>query len=349
MKKQNNAMEFYRFLCAVLILCYHCQWYAFMETEETFGGYYVFVELFFILSGFLMMGSIRRRATEADRCAPADASLRYIKKRMGRFMPQHILSWVLVAAIRLFLLRDVYPIQVVQYGWSELLLVNVFGFVRDQYINIVVWYLSALVFASFLLYFLVLKDENSFVKVIAPILLIVCYGDLFDRMESLAATIHFYRYAPHTGFMRAIADLTVGILAYRAWEWMDDIKLPGEETISTVLEGFIFLASLVGLFHGGGRMDLLFVPLYFAFVISVFRGRSLWTRLFNNRLSAWLGGISYAYFLNNFVVIMPYVYAFPDSSLKAMAWFCVPVCLVVSVLTDGFLKLIMPRRGGAAT
>lgn len=338
MTKQNRAMELYRFLAAVMILCYHCHWFAFRESGEAFCGFYLFVELFFILSGFLMMSAIRRHVTPEERKNPAAMTARYMKKRLRRLFPHHILSWVLVAAVEFFLIRDLWPIEVFKIGWAELLFVNIFGFVRNQYINIVCWYLSGLVFASLIVHYLVLRDEDGFVKIIAPVLLAVCYGTLFDRAESLAATIVFTRYAPHLGFMRSLADVTVGVLAFRAYEWMSDVELPGESVVATVLEAAVFLASALYMYRFSGKYDFLFVLLFFAFVISVFRGRSLFTRLFDNRLSAWLGRQSYAYFLNNIVVIYLYMYLFPESNIWAMVWFCVPACLGLSLVTGGVLK-----------
>ena len=336
--KRNRAMELYRFVSAAMILCYHCHWFAFRPGGEEFRGFYLFVELFFILSGFLMLRSIRHRATAADRADPAGATVRYIRGRLRQLYPHHLLSWALVAAIQLFLMKNIWPIQVLQIGWPEIFLVNIFGFVRGEYINIVCWYLSALVFASVVVYYLLLRNEDAFVKVIAPVLLVMCYGTLFDRAQSLAATIVFTKYAPHLGFMRGLAGLTVGALAYRAYEWMEDADLPGEPLWATLVELGVFLASALYMYKNSSRYDFLFVPLFFAFVISVFRGRSVFTRLFDNRLSAWLGRQSYAFFLNNIVVIYPYMYFFPESNIWAMCWFCIPVCLLVSVVTGYTLK-----------
>lgn len=338
MIKRNRAIEFYRFLAAALILCYHCHWFAFRGDGTAFKGFYLFVELFFILSGFLMMSAIRRHVTPEDRLEPARMTAVYMKKRLRQLLPHHILSWILVAAIRCFLLKDIWPIEIVQIGWPELFLVNIFGFVRNEYINIVCWYLSALVFASLIVHYLVLRDEDGFVKVIAPMLLAACYGTLFDRAGCLAATIVFTKYAPHLGFMRGLADITVGVLAYRAYEWMGDVEFRGEGVIATLLETAVFAASALYMYRCSGRFDFLFVPLFFAFVISVFRGKSLFTKLFDNELSAWLGRQSYAYFLNNIVVILPYMHCFPESNIWAMVWFCVPVCLAVSVITGYAVK-----------
>jgi len=97
MNQRNRAMEFYRFLAAAMILCYHCQWASFRESESLFTGFYLFVELFFILSGFLMMRSIRGECGREPCPDPAGSTLRYIRARLRRLYPHHLLSWVLVA------------------------------------------------------------------------------------------------------------------------------------------------------------------------------------------------------------------------------------------------------------
>lgn len=338
MTKQNRAMELYRFLAAVLILCYHCYWFAFREEGEQFIGFYLFVELFFILSGFLMMKSVHHRVTAEQRLRPADTTVSYVRGRLIKLYPHHVLSLVLVACIRVFLLKDIYPIELLEVGLPELFLVNIFGFVRGDYINIVCWYLSGLVFASAIIYYLLLKDEDRFIKILAPILLVLIYGTLFDRKGSLANTIIFTQYSPFLGFYRSFADITVGCIAWRVYEWMEDVKLPGEGLWATLVEGAVMLASWMWMFSNSGKGDFLFVPLFAVFVISVFRGKSFFTKVFDNPLSGWLGKHSYAYFLNNLVVIYPCMHFFPDMGLVAMCLVCAPACLIVSVITGTVLK-----------
>ena len=338
MQKRNRAMELYRFIGAVMILCYHCYWFAFREDGEQFVGFYLFVEFYFILSGFFMMRSARLHVTAEQRLDPAGATWRYILRRLGRFYPHHLLSWALVAAILLFVTKTVYPIELFQTGWTELLLVNIFGFVRGDYINIVCWYLSALIFVSLPLYYLILKDEDGFIKILAPLIIILCYGTLFDRKGSLANTIVFTQYSAFLGYLRALADVTVGCVAFRVYEWMEDAKLPGEGILETLLEGAVMLSSALWMYRNSGRGDFFFPILFFAFVISVFRGKSLFTRVFDNAVSAWLGELSFAYFLNNLVVIYPVMHFFPDADIWKMCLICVPACLVLSVITNAIVK-----------
>lgn len=340
MVKKNSAMELYRFVAAVMILCYHCYWFAFRDEGEQFIGFYLFVEMFFILSGFLMMASVRRHVTPEMRLDAAGTTVRYMRGRLRQLYPHHLLSWVLVALIEFYLIRDIWPVELFQIGWPELLLVNVFGFVRGQYVNIVCWYLSALVFSSLIVYYLILRDEDGFIKIAAPLILIICYGTLFDRRGTLANTIIFTRYSPHLGFMRGLADLTVGCVAYRVYEWMDDVELPGEGVLATLVELAVFLASALWMYGNSGKWDFLFIPLFFVFIISVFRGRSLFTRVFDNPVSEWLGRQSYAFFLNNVVVIYLYMYLVPEPEIVSMCLACVPACFLLSVVTGNVLKAI---------
>ena len=346
MEKQNRAMELYRFVCSVMILCYHCYFFAFRDVEgsEIFVGFYLFVELFFILSGFLMLHSVRTRLTEKQRLNAADTTAKYMKRRLQALYPHHLLSFALVAAIELFLTRQLKVLDLFRVGWAEVLLVNAFGFVRDAYINIVCWYLSVLVFSSILLYYLLVRHEDVFLKVLAPFLLVFLYGTIFDRKGCLANTILFTQHAPFLGFYRGFADMTVGCLAYRVYEWMKDVELPGEWLIATILELAVMIASAFWMYGHWGKVDFLFVPLFFAFVISVFRGKSLFTRLFDNGLSGWLGHLSYAYFLNNLVVLYPFMHFFPDAGIWMMALVCIPVCLVVSVFTTALTDGLAGRR-----
>lgn len=326
-------MEFYRFMAAVMILCYHCYWFAFREDGTQFIGFYLFVELFYVLGGFLMLRSIRRHVTQEQRLDAANTTLRYLKGRVLAFYPHHLLSWGLVALIDIYIMRTMFPIEIVQAGWTELLLVNVFGFIRGGYVNIVCWYLSALIFGSMIVYYWLLKDEEGFIKIVAPLIFVIFYGCLFDRKGSLANTIIFTRYSAPLGFMRAVADITAGAVAYRVYEWMEDIELPGEAFLATLVEGMILAASFLYMYSNTGAFDFLFVPMFAAFVISVFRGRSWLTRLLDNPVSGWLGRQSFAYFLNNAVVIYPIMHYFPDMDIFTMCLVCAPLCLVVSFIT----------------
>lgn len=341
---RNRAIELYRFLGAVAILCYHCYWFSDLEEAGRFVGGYLFVEFFFILSGFFMMRSVRLHVTPEQRQDPAGTAVRYIGRRLKQLYPHHLLSWVLVAAIRLFLMKDIYPIEIFEVGWPELALVNVFGFVRGDYINIVCWYLSALLLASLPVYYLLLKDEDGYIKVLGPLLLVLCYGTIFDRKGNLTSTILFTQYAPFLGYFRALADLTVGCIAYRVYEWMEDVTIPGERALSTVLEGAVGLASFLWMYKNSGKFDFLFVVLFFAFVISVFRGKSLFTKLFDNPVSAWLGQQSYAFYLNNLVVVYPYLHFCQTPGVLRRCLVCIPACFAVSLITNGALKALTGRK-----
>lgn len=334
---RSRSMEFYRFVSAVLILCYHCNFFLFNDTEH-FATSYLLVELFFLLAGFLMCRSVRRRGPVSD---PVGATLWYMKSRLRQLYPHHLFSWLIIAAIGLFVTHELTALELLQKGWPELLLVNIFGFVRGGSVNIVCWYLSALLFASTILYYLLVRNEKLFLNLLAPLLMVLLYGCLYDGKGSLAATILFTRYARFYGFFRALADICAGCLAWRVYEHWQGKRLHGETVWSTLFESAVFIAIGVSCVKYPGVYDFYYVPLFFFFVISVFRGQSLFSRLFDNKLSQSLGTLSYAYYLNNLIVILPYRHFFPEeSSIGRMCLICGGACLVISLFSTWFVDIV---------
>ncbi len=337
---RNRSMEFYRFVSAVLILCYHCNFFLFDNTEY-FAGAYLLVELFFILAGFLMQRSIRRRGPVSDALG---STVWYMKGRLCQLYPHHLFSWLLVALIVLFVTGEMSLGELLQKGWPELLLVNIFGFVRGGSVNIVCWYLSALLFASTLVYYLLVRYEGLFVKLLAPFLLVLLFGMLYDGKGNLAATILFTRYARFYGFFRALGDIIVGVLTARLYERWSDKKLPAESLWASLLELAVFVAVGAACIKRPDRLDFVYVPLFALFVLSAFRAQSLFSRLLDNRLSAALGTLSYAFYLNNLVVILPYRHFFPEeTNMARMCLICGAGCLVLSLVSTWLVDILARR------
>lgn len=334
---RSRSMDFYRFVSAVLILCYHCNFFLFDNTEY-FATSYLLVELFFLLSGFLMCRSIRRRGPVSD---PEGATLWYVKSRLRQLYPHHLFSWLIIAAIGLFVTGEFTAGELLVKGWPELLLVNIFGFVRGGSINIVCWYLSALLFASAIACYLMLKNEKLFLNLLAPLLMVILYGCLYDGKGSLAATIVFTRYARFYGFFRAVADVFAGCLAWKLYERWQQKSLRHETLWATLYEAAVFVAVGVSVIRHPGLYDFYYVPLFFFFIISVFRGKSFFSRLLDNPLSGVLGTVSYAFYLNNLIVILPYRYFFPqENNIFRMCLICGAGCLVISLISTWLVDVL---------
>ena len=188
-----------------------------------------------------------------------------------------------------------------------------------------------------------LKNEDGFIKIAAPILLVLLYGCLYDRIGCLATTILFTKYSPPLGFMRSFADITAGCVCYRIYEWMDDLELPGEELLATLVEIGVLLASFLYMYSNMSEVDFLFVPLFMAFVISVFRGKSLLSKMLDNPISEWLGRQTFAFFLNNAFIVYVCMFLFPGADVWSMCFFCVPACLIFSFITGTLIGTNKPR------
>ena len=59
-KKRNSLVELYRFLFAMWVVYYHG--YFFLPKDSHFSGGYIAVDFFFILTGFFVMGLIKKES-----------------------------------------------------------------------------------------------------------------------------------------------------------------------------------------------------------------------------------------------------------------------------------------------
>ena len=86
---RNYSIEFYRFLFACIIYVLHVRKYENFSNEYgEFNGGYLAEEFFFILSGFLMMGSICSQKIKGE-ISPERMAENYFILRYKKLMPQY--------------------------------------------------------------------------------------------------------------------------------------------------------------------------------------------------------------------------------------------------------------------
>ena len=70
MQARNGFVEFYRFIAAICIALFHYEW-VYMGTSRYLGHLYIFVEFFFVLSGFFLAQNCNKAAAvSAGRKSP---------------------------------------------------------------------------------------------------------------------------------------------------------------------------------------------------------------------------------------------------------------------------------------
>ena len=175
---KNNAIEFYRFLFAVIVYMLHARHYVGGSIPWTKG--YLGVEFFFILAGFLLFKHFENH--------PIHSSIEnfnwcYLKQRIKRLFPQHVFSWIGMCFVSVYLYDNTWQ-NIIKKGYGEFLLLQAFGF-PSIIINGVVWYLRALLLATYCIGYLILKRKDLFVYIIAPVSVGVIYGYFAETYNTL--------------------------------------------------------------------------------------------------------------------------------------------------------------------
>lgn len=356
-KKKNNAIEFYRFLFSCIIFVLHSRQYGGFGNEPGhFGGGYLAVEFFLIVSGMLAAKGIEARTKAAwvkeaskdlqnsedshesllkrlCRSAPVRAFVglfRDLYSRYLRLYPDYILSILLLMVVRRALAPGFCPVFSFKEGLADVLAIQIFG--RSYMINGQLWFVSGLIWASLLANFFYRLNAKIYSYIIAP---------LFFAGFSLASWLNFgtvdltrselmFPWA----FARCFAMLGLGMTLSQL-----DFSLLKEETLKAKLLGLLELPVLAGAIAimqltRHSFWDYVCIVLLALLTICAFSGAGLLSRVLDNRFSGALGAISYSMYLHQYTFQMSAQVLFPGRDFSAVVLISLAVLIVFSAILE---------------
>ncbi|MBR1634409.1 MAG: acyltransferase [Lachnospiraceae bacterium] len=315
---RNGKIELMRFVFSVLIILYHChrtlgfdEWVIGSRHIPAMGGGRLGPDFFFLVSGLLMGRSIRkereRDKTEQAICdgEPLDLgkkTLRFFLKKYLAIFPYHLICFTALFFLRLYSRKiwdnaaDVFAFLLDSI--PEFLLLQKFGFPAVD-VNIVEWYLSAMLIAILLLYPIAYRYYSMFVRVIAPVLafwilgtLTYCLGTFSD--QDLWAGIGY------AGLLRAIAEMSLGMSAFELSRYVASLQLScGMRNLLTGAEVFGFLVTVVyALFGAASTFEIQIVLFLTVSIMLSFTGQTRWDDSFRRPWILWLGKMNLSFYLS---------------------------------------------------
>ncbi|MBQ6162903.1 MAG: acyltransferase [Clostridia bacterium] len=250
---RNPELDLWRLFGSICIVLYHSK--SFFDPPLFSSGYALTVEFFFLLTGYFFASNVYRDARPFRAETIGKETLRFIAHKIWGFLFYFVFGFV-TAWIACYCVR----------GWDdafsplnlyELFLLSETGIPRINVMN-PDWYLSAMIIVLFPLYPLFRRRKDLFSAVVAPVLGVGSIGFIYVKYGNYLsdASGDF----PAKTVIRALAGICLGVVVYRASEYLKRLKFgPRGELVLTVV-GALSMVAAVRLM---GNRDNTAVPLQF--------------------------------------------------------------------------------------
>ena len=211
MNKQNDNMIYiWRIIFTNMIAAFHFgKVYYIAKDMGIFNGWYISVEFFFIVSGFLLY-----RQCKSNKYA---TNIEYIKDKYFNIYPIYIICFAIMFIFKTAADPSTRAIYFFDSFW-EMVGLQCIGLNRGwDYISGTSWYISALLICGFFLYFLLQNYEKFTVEFLIPLCIMVFYSWFYRNGAILDFTIagEMTGFYTNGALMRGVTGMGLGVIAAR--------------------------------------------------------------------------------------------------------------------------------------
>lgn len=297
---RNGKVDFYKFIFSLVVMYYHFS-FAGDYPEEIFKRGYIAVEFFFLVTGFLYAGSLAKY-NNVNNTVIKD-SLDFSFKKYKSVFSYHIFACVITFIYTAFLYQWDFNLFVTYLvnDLPNILLIQMFGFDKMEFVRHE-WYISAMLIVMFVLTPIIMKNYKLFVRCIAPIVSVFCFGYLYNHYDSINVVKEWTGFA-YAGLIRALADICLGCVCYEIYksgvlQKVGKFGLILIECISVAVT-LIYCNNLIKT-----NLDYV-IALVTAVCVTVAFSSETSINILNNKVVYYLGRLSFAIYINhNFIRFM---------------------------------------------
>jgi peptidoglycan/LPS O-acetylase OafA/YrhL len=342
-----------RGFAAILVAVFHFEMAIgrFVPAAATmfFEKSYLMVDLFFVLSGFIMLHVYGRAF---DKVIQPGQLRHFFVARFARTYPLHLFTLLLLVVIVRYLTdwgnppiileqpRDILP---------NVVMLQSFGVCKIYNWNIPSWSISAewgayLVFPFLTLWISRQRKAASILLTFGVVAAWCCIMFVLPRKNPIDPAIP----VPHNlnttfdyGWLRGLAGFTAGMMVYQLYRWSGVGRVVGSDAASVVM----LLLVAAGL--NFAINDALMVVLFAALVLNFSLNNGTLHRVCNNRVLQYLGDISYSIYLMQIFLQEPFSHGIRLPGVTGNArgkfnidfWPGLGYCLVYLVLLVGIASV----------
>lgn len=314
---RSYELDFFKLIGAVMVAFCHTAYFPGVTDNSWFLGGSIFVDFFFITSGYLMARSIAKSPSSG--CNLPNETFAFLKKKIGTFFPYMVFSFCtcLLAKSLYFHPTFIELLKQLANGLPELLLLKSSGAVTNL-VNGPTWYLSAMVLSMAVLYPLLLKYGKNFRQLLCPLLALFIMGYLQLKYHHFRTpdTVDAFLYK---GTIRGFAELCLGVTCYELGCVLSKFNFT---RLSRFLMTVFVYAAFAALIHHTNSptywdMDTPSVLILSLCVIILSNGLDLTAPLFSKlKCSRWFGKFSLMLYLNHMQWVWVVSRFVPDWSYK---------------------------------
>lgn len=268
--KRNGVIELMRFLMSLFVVGYHTRLAADYGTNSLFEYGYFAVEFFFVLSGFLLAGSLERAyATESNIFLDTG---KFMWKKVKALLPYHLTAVVLMIAVLGAFDAAFLGERLASGGWTGIFLVQSFvvwttceGIVMQE------WYLSTMLLVMLIVYPLSrLLAKKIKKRVFIPVVLLCILGVVAIAVGFGTNWQFSWNFSVD---LRGFGEMCLGMMLFYLSRWMKGKEISkGARTALAVAEGACYVIAFVLMclpFDIMGAMGIPLVILLSAFAVTV--------------------------------------------------------------------------------
>jgi peptidoglycan/LPS O-acetylase OafA/YrhL len=250
-----HALDSWRGICACMVALFHFDVISHLSFLPLTRHAYLFVDFFFVLSGFVIAANYRSRLAEGF------GTGRFLILRLGRIYPLHLVTLLLFIPIDAA--KDGIGPNLLQAIVTNVLLLQGLGVNPQNWLNFASWSISA-EFAAYVIFAAVVSRIGP---AIWPWLLPIIAGPMVLATFSPDGMNATYDY----GLVRCLYGFALGVLAFDLRERFAVLRAGLTPSAETLLETASFLL-VIGYVSVAGRSGALQVasPVVFTLVVLVF-------------------------------------------------------------------------------
>ncbi len=337
-----KALTGLRGIAALYVVFFHANGlHAFPALVRPFISHgYMAVDLFFILSGFVMAmtyGGLFENGFSLSNFKS------FLLLRLARIYPLYILMTLITAVLITTVLSDTYRFDdsVLRALPANLTMTHVWGLaysIVPPSWSISTEWAAYLLFPLSIIVAMWLPRRYALIGVAISfaMLFAVAFGPLWmTKTRHLPGQLNVvHSYAPGTT-LRCLASFYIGLVAFRFRGWM-----PARASLLLLATALYLLCFT--------RTDLLLIPVFAALIMSLSHDEGPVARLLQGRVAYWLGVVSFALYLVHDLVQKILLKSFPawgfDLGLSSMTWVVISIAASIGLAALAHYYYEKPSR-----